>query len=41
MRMLAIMGRAEKGPKLIANKALYPQATYWSYVNYERFHQPH
>jgi hypothetical protein len=36
-----MIGRAEKGPKLIANRALSPQVTYWSYVNYERFHQPH
>ena len=41
MRMLVVVGRAENGLKLIANKALSPQATYWSNVNNERFHQPH
>jgi hypothetical protein len=39
--MLALIERAEKGLKLIANKALSPRATYWSYVTYERFHEPH
>jgi hypothetical protein len=39
--MLAVIERAEKCLKLIVNKALSPQATYWSYVTYERFHEPH
>lgn len=40
-RMLVWIRREDDGLKLIANKAFYPQATYWSNVNDERFHKPH
>src|ERR1700722_11313775 len=41
MRMLVVVGPAENGLKLIANRVLFSQATYWSNVNNERFHQSH
>ena len=39
--MLVGIRREDDGLKLIANRAFYPQATYWSNVNDERFHEPH
>jgi hypothetical protein len=40
-RMLVVIRREENGLKLIANRAFYPQATYWSNVDNERYHEPH
>jgi hypothetical protein len=39
--MLVVIRRQEDGLKLIANRAFYPQAAYWSNVNNERYHEPH
>ncbi len=39
--MLVVVRREENGLKLIANRAFYLQATYWSNVNNERYHEPH
>jgi hypothetical protein len=40
-RMLVVVGRAKNGLKMSVNRALSPQANYWSNVNNERFHEPH